>query len=108
MYCLCTVTVHVHCTCLCLQHLCVVVFLTLTENFEHNDEGEVTLKGFLDLHEKVATDESGGERELWTIIEGMGYDRQLKLLKVINNHTHSLRDIVSHSYVCVIGSAVFV
>ena len=30
----------------------------------------------------TANDEDGGEQELWSIMEAMGYNRQLKLTKV--------------------------
>ncbi len=33
----------------------------------------------------TANDEDGGESELWSIIETMGYNKQLKLTKVNNN-----------------------
>ena len=55
---------------------------SFADNFDHSEDRELTLKGFLDLHEITANDEEGGEAELWTIMEAMGYNRQLKLNKV--------------------------
>ncbi len=45
-------------------------------------EGEITLKGFLALHEMTATDEEGGGEELWEAMECLGYNKQLKLVQV--------------------------
>ena len=44
-----------------------------------NENEEVTLKGFLDLHAMTAGDEEGGEAELWDVLQSMGYSKQLKL-----------------------------
>lgn len=46
------------------------------------EEEEITLKGFLTLHEMAAADEEGGEEELRQVVSGMGYDKQLLLNKV--------------------------
>ena len=46
------------------------------------DDNELTLKGFLDLHEMTANDQDGGEGELWDILSTMGYNRQLQLDQV--------------------------
>ena len=47
-----------------------------------NEDEEVTLKGFLDLHAMTANDEEGGEDELWDVLQSMGYNKQLKLVMV--------------------------
>ena len=49
-----------------------------------NEDEEVTLKGFLDLHAMTANDEEGGEAELWDVLQSMGYSKQLKLVTVSN------------------------
>lgn len=46
------------------------------------DDNELTLKGFLDLHEMTANDQDGGEGELWDILSAMGYNKQLQLDQV--------------------------
>lgn len=51
-------------------------------NFDVTDEEEITLKGFLALHEMAAADEEGGEEELRQVVNGMGYDKQLHLNQV--------------------------
>ena len=49
------------------------------------DEEEITLDGFLALHRMAAGDEEGGEEELWEVMRGLGYDRQLQLNQVHSN-----------------------
>ena len=47
------------------------------------EDNELTLKGFLDLHEMTANDKDGGECELWDILSTMGYNSQLQLDQVM-------------------------
>lgn len=75
--------------------LCKSCLLTITcpnnilthivANFDVTDEEEITLKGFLALHEMAAADEEGGEEELRQVVGGMGYDKQLRLSQVCDN-----------------------
>lgn len=51
-------------------------------NFDVTDEEEITLKGFLTLHEMAAEDKEGGEEELWHVARGLGYDTRLQLNQV--------------------------
>ena len=60
------------------------MYVFFAENFEVNEDEEVTLKGFLDLHAMTANDEEGGEDELWDVLQSMGYNKQLKLVMVIS------------------------
>ena len=58
------------------------IMFCIIDNFNHNDDGEITLQGFLDLHELTANDQDGGEPELWNILHSMGYNRRLQLTQV--------------------------
>ncbi len=55
-------------------------------NFDVTDEEEITLKGFLTLHEMAAEDKEGGEEELWHVARGLGYDTRLQLNQVLYVH----------------------
>ena len=75
-----------------LLSLVSVLPLTFADNFDHNEDGKLTLKGFLDLHEMTANDEEGGEAELWTIMEAMGLQQaaETKQGHLMNYNTSSL------------------
>ena len=51
-------------------------------NFDVTSDEEITLDGFLQLHEMTAADEEGGEEELWQVLRALGYDKQLQLNQV--------------------------
>ena len=55
-------------------------------NFDVTEEEEITLKGFLALHEMSAADEEGGEEEVWQVLKALGYDRQLHLNQVCSSY----------------------
>ena len=59
----------------------ILIYVCAIANFDVTDE-EITLKGFIGLHEMAAADEEGGEEELRQVISGMGYDKQLRLSQV--------------------------
>lgn len=48
-------------------------------NFDVTDDEEITVKGFLQLHEMSAADEEGGEEEVWQVLKALGYNKQLQL-----------------------------
>ena len=68
----------------------------LTANFDVTTEKEITLKGFLALHEMTASDE-GGEEELWQVVKALGYNGQLQLhqvtslAKLFPRNSHALK-----------------
>ena len=47
-----------------------------------NNDEELTINGFIDLHTLTANDENEGETEIWNILKNMGYNKQLQLNKV--------------------------
>lgn len=59
-----------------------MALILLSANFDMTGDDEITLRGFLALHEMTAIDEEGGEEELWQVLQGLGYNRQLQLNQV--------------------------
>ena len=57
-------------------------------NFDVTSDEEITLDGFLALHEMTAADEEDGEEELWQVMKALGYDRQLQLSQVMLSEFH--------------------
>lgn len=53
-----------------------------SENFDMNNDEEITLKGFLDLNLMEAKDAEGSLDDLWVTIESMGYNKALELDQV--------------------------
>lgn len=51
-------------------------------NFNVTKEEEITLEGFLALHEMTGADEEGGEEEVWQVLMTLGYNNQLQLITV--------------------------
>ena len=47
-----------------------------------NNDEELTINGYIDLHTLTANDENEGETEIWNILKCMGYNKQLQLNKV--------------------------
>lgn len=54
-------------------------------NFDVTSDKEITLAGFLALHEMTACDEDG-EEELWQVMKALGYNKQLQLSQVSQRH----------------------
>ena len=55
--------------------------LSFSENFEM-EKGQITLAGFLKLHEMALEDTEGGEEEIRDTLSSMGYNSALQLVKV--------------------------
>ena len=54
-------------------------FSSSIANFDVTNDEEITLKGFIALHEMTAADEEGGEEEIWQVMKALGYNKQLQL-----------------------------
>jgi Ca2+-binding EF-hand superfamily protein len=59
-----------------------ITWKAIEDNFEINDNSELTVKGFISLHEYTAgNDHGGGEGEIWKSLKSVGYNHQLQLVK---------------------------
>lgn len=61
--------------------LCSSIYIFCVDNFELED-GELTLNGFIDLHQMEAEDCNGEEDDLWVTLYSMGFNESLHLDEV--------------------------
>lgn len=54
----------------------------VSENFSMN-HGELTIKGFVELHQLEAKDTEGDTDDMWLSLAQVGYDTQLQMSEVV-------------------------